>query len=180
MNAQAFNLYNTYTDASNYERGFMRFVSNVLQIGAEKLGTGTARALAFQTDGVTRMTIATNGTATFSASINVSGEINAGSSNVIGWGAGRAKLFAPNSSAIRLLPDSGNAALNFGGDTSSFPALKRDTTSLQARLADDSAFTNIQGKLTTETAYTAGTIVATGYLTLYDSTGTAYRVPCVV
>jgi hypothetical protein len=89
-------------------------------------------------------------------------------------------LFAPNSSAIRLLPDSGNAALNFGGDTSSFPALKRDTTSLQARLADDSAFTNIQGKLTTETAYTAGTIVATGYLTLYDSTGTAYRVPCVV
>jgi hypothetical protein len=180
VNAQAFNLYNTYTDASNYERGFMRFVSNVLQIGAEKLGTGTARALAFQTDGVTRMTIATNGTATFSASINVSGEINAGSSNVIGWGAGRAKLFAPNSSAIRLLPDSGNAALNFGGDTSSFPALKRDTTSLQARLADDSAFTNIQGKLTTETAYTAGTIVATGYLTLYDSTGTAYRVPCVV
>lgn len=43
VNAQAFNLYNTYTDASNYERGFMRFVSNVLEIGAEKLGTGTVR-----------------------------------------------------------------------------------------------------------------------------------------
>ena len=61
VNAQAFNLYNTYTDASNYERGFMRFVSNVLQIGAEKLGTGTARALAFQTDGTTRLTIAAAG-----------------------------------------------------------------------------------------------------------------------
>ena len=70
--------------------------------------------------------------------------------------------------------------LQFGGTTSSFPALKRSTTFLQARLADDSAFTNIQGKLTTETAYTAGAVVVTGYLTLYDSTGTAYRVPCLV
>jgi hypothetical protein len=61
VNAQAFNLYNTYTDASNYERGFMRFVSNTLRIGTEKLGTGTARALEFQTDGTTRMTIAADG-----------------------------------------------------------------------------------------------------------------------
>ena len=45
VNAQAFNLYNTYTDASNYERGFMRFVSNVMEIGAEALGTGTARTV---------------------------------------------------------------------------------------------------------------------------------------
>ena len=67
-----------------------------------------------------------------------------------------------------------------GGTTSSYPALKRSTTSLQARLADDSAFTNIQGKLTTDTAYTAGTVVPTGYITIYDSTGTAYRVPCLV
>ena len=59
--AQAFNLYNTYTDALNYERGFMRFVSNVLQIGTEKLGTGTARALVFQTDGTTRMTVGAAG-----------------------------------------------------------------------------------------------------------------------
>jgi len=42
-NAQAFNIYNTHTDASNYERGFMRFVGNVLQIGTEKAGTGTDR-----------------------------------------------------------------------------------------------------------------------------------------
>ena len=61
VNAQAFNLYNTYTDASNYERGFMRFVSNTLRIGTEKLGTGTARALELHTDGTTRMTIAAAG-----------------------------------------------------------------------------------------------------------------------
>lgn len=36
-------LYNTYTDASNYERGFFRWNSNVLEIGTEAAGTGTAR-----------------------------------------------------------------------------------------------------------------------------------------
>lgn len=42
-NGQTINLYNTRTDASNYERGFMRWNGNVLQIGAEALGTGTNR-----------------------------------------------------------------------------------------------------------------------------------------
>ena len=64
----------------------------------------------------------------------------------------------------------------FGGTTSSFPALKGSTTRLQARLADDSAFASLQGKLTTDTALTGGPITATGYLTIYDSTGTAYKV----
>lgn len=41
--AQKFHVYNTRADASNYERGFMRFASNVLEIGCEALGTGTAR-----------------------------------------------------------------------------------------------------------------------------------------
>jgi hypothetical protein len=44
-NAQTFNTYNTYTDASNYERGFMRWDSNVLKIGTEAAGTGTRRLL---------------------------------------------------------------------------------------------------------------------------------------
>lgn len=44
-NAQTFNLYNTYTDASNYERGFLKWNSNVLEIGAEALGTGTQRTV---------------------------------------------------------------------------------------------------------------------------------------
>lgn len=44
-NAQTFRLYNTYTDASNYERGFMRWNANVLEMGAEAAGTGTARTM---------------------------------------------------------------------------------------------------------------------------------------
>jgi hypothetical protein len=42
-NAQTFRLYNTFTDASNYERGFMRWNNNTLEIGTEAGGTGTAR-----------------------------------------------------------------------------------------------------------------------------------------
>ena len=40
---------------------------------------------------------------------------------------------------FRLVGSGTTEALNFGGDTSSFPALKRSTTKLQVRLADDSA-----------------------------------------
>jgi hypothetical protein len=64
----------------------------------------------------------------------------------------------------------------FGGTTSSFPALKRSATTLQARLADDSGFAPIQGQLTTDTPFTAGTVTATGYITIYDSKGRAHRV----
>lgn len=94
----------------------------------------------------------------------------------------RLRLAAP-SDGVGLLMNNAQSdfnRLNFGGNTSSFPSIKRSTTSLQARLADDSNFTNIQGKITTETNYTAGAIVPTGYLTLYDATGTAYKIPAVL
>ena len=47
VNSQSLRLYNTFTDASNYERGFMRWATNVLEIGAEAAGTGTQRTLSF-------------------------------------------------------------------------------------------------------------------------------------
>ena len=44
-NAQKLHLYNTKTDASNYERSFMRWNSNVFEIGTEALGTGVLREI---------------------------------------------------------------------------------------------------------------------------------------
>jgi hypothetical protein len=44
-NAQTFRVYNTFTDASNYERGFLRWNSNVFEVGPEAAGTGTARPM---------------------------------------------------------------------------------------------------------------------------------------
>jgi hypothetical protein len=72
VNAQVFRVYNTYTDASNYERGKFAWSSNVLQIGTEKLGTGVARALEIQTDGTTRITVAATGAVTFAGAVNIS------------------------------------------------------------------------------------------------------------
>lgn len=46
VNPQASRLYNTYTNASNYERGGLRWSSNVLELFSEAAGTGTARNVA--------------------------------------------------------------------------------------------------------------------------------------
>ena len=223
--AQAFRAYNTYTDASNYERGVFDWKTNanVLTIGTEKLGTGTARGLRFVAGGSTALTIGTDGVSSFfaigvaaSATLNVTtnGTSNPdvayftapsmNTSNTVfmslGKGTGTRNLASfgfyyagagssSNSFTVAFYgtqnvwgvnADTTNTIMFLGGQTSSFPALKRSSTTLQARLADDSAFASVQGKLTTDTAYTAGTVVPTGYITIYDSTGTAYRVPCLV
>lgn len=95
VNAQAFNLYNTYTDASNYERGFMRFVSNELTIGAEAAGTGTAR----------NVTISSPATVV-SGSTNV--DLKQGASVIRSFGGG----FYPVSTGMSL-GRSGNPWTNF-------------------------------------------------------------------
>lgn len=61
-NAQTFNLYNTYTDASNYERGFVRWNANVLEIGTEAAGTGTLRSIYIGTTTGGTIDIRTGGT----------------------------------------------------------------------------------------------------------------------
>jgi hypothetical protein len=46
-NAQAFNIYNTYTDASNYERLAIKWESNEVIVTPESSGTGTLNAVIF-------------------------------------------------------------------------------------------------------------------------------------
>lgn len=49
-NPQEFRIYNTYTDASNYERGFLKWDTNEFVIGTESDGTnGTNRELRLET-----------------------------------------------------------------------------------------------------------------------------------
>jgi len=158
VNAQAFRLYNTFTDASNYERGKFTWSSNVLQIGTEKAGTGTARALELQTDGATRWNIGTAGHLTAGADntydIGASGATRPRDIYVAGkvvpvfvqWSVGgvlKSYMQAQSTDGILTMLDSTGVNFNrlqFGGTTSAFPALKRSTTSLQVRLADDSGF----------------------------------------
>lgn len=49
--AQSYRLYNTYTDASNYERGSLYWSSNILHLMTEHGGSGTARAMRIGTSG---------------------------------------------------------------------------------------------------------------------------------
>lgn len=51
-NAQTFNLYNTYTDASNYERARLQWSGNEIRIGTEAAGTGSIRPVGIYNGGV--------------------------------------------------------------------------------------------------------------------------------
>lgn len=182
-NAQLFRLYNTYTDASNYERAEYFWNSNIAGVALTNAGTGTARSTyrfvgAASADYQICAGTDNNSTVNF----RHTGSASSGGSSVsyVGRLNGHRGFFDSGGTVTFAIPNGATDRWAFFGTTSSFPAIKRSTTSLQVRLADDSAFTNIQGKLTTDTAYTAGAVVATGYLTLFDSTGTAYRVPCLV
>ena len=50
-NAQTFNIYNTYTDGSNYERGGVKWSSNEFIVETTAAGTGTLRTLALGVGG---------------------------------------------------------------------------------------------------------------------------------
>jgi hypothetical protein len=183
VNAQTFRAYNTYTDGSNYERGVFDWTTtaNTLTIGTQNAGTGTARSIQLVTNGSERFTVNSAGLVTIAGTLTISGGIVRtnyfnSADDQISWFHGNDTTNGKMSFALSKT----NPIFQFGGTTSSFPALKRSSTTLQARLADDSAFAPIQGQLTTDTAYTAGVVVPTGYITIYDSTGTAYRVPCLV
>jgi len=61
-NPQEYRIYNTFTSATNHERGFLRWSSNVFQIGTEKgSGGGTGRNLEFILDGTSVATMEPSG-----------------------------------------------------------------------------------------------------------------------
>jgi hypothetical protein len=66
--SHSLNIYNTFTDASNYERGFIRFNSSVLEIGHEADGTGSDRDLKIIAGGRFLNIAASNGEVTLPSS----------------------------------------------------------------------------------------------------------------
>jgi hypothetical protein len=61
--AQAFRVYNTFTDTSNYERGVFDWstTANALTIGTQAAGTGSARPINFATSGSNRWQVTAAG-----------------------------------------------------------------------------------------------------------------------
>lgn len=188
--AQTLNIYNSFTDSSNYERLAFPWSGNVAFIQTSQAGSGTARALTIRTTGGAAVNFGTSGTLRWN--VSSSGHFLAEADNTYDIGASGAtrprdifvaddivagdditatgditgaflngdviaptfiqtadrfqwlsssRLNAPSDGVIHI----SNAAendfnrLQFGGLTASYPALKRSSTELQVRLADDSA-----------------------------------------
>ena len=73
--AQGFRVYNTYTDASNYERAAFDWVTtgNTLTIGTQNAGTGSARGINFATGGTTAMSISSAQAVSFLNGLTITG-----------------------------------------------------------------------------------------------------------
>jgi hypothetical protein len=163
----------------------------VFRIGVEAGGTGNARNLAFATNAIERWYVGAT-TGHFLAWADNTYDIGASGATrprVIHSGSGfstagyieiatKAAITSASSGVMKI----SNAAetdfgrLQFGGTTSSFPALKRDATVLQARLADDSDFAPLQGRLRSNANATAEVVVATHTLRMFDAAGTEYKI----
>lgn len=84
-------------------------------------------------------------TATFGGAVTSGGSIQIPAASAFYWNA-RSIVRSPADSVITLANSAETSfdRLQFGGTTSSFPAIKRSTTTLQAVLADDSGFAAVQ------------------------------------
>jgi hypothetical protein len=133
--AQTFRLYNTFTSATNHERGFLRWSSNVFQIGTEKgSGGGTARTVEILTDNTWRCRLQSEGLL-----LNGNGpRVYFGNPLISGDAESNLSLDLQPFGAGNVIIRSGLLKMN--GTTASFPALKRNSTTLEVRLANDSGF----------------------------------------
>lgn len=199
-NAQTFNVYNTYTDASNYERGQVSWGSNAFTIGTFAAGTGSARVLQLATGGAPRWIIDTSGN--FTASADNTYDIGASGANrprnvYVGTDAyiyGNARVAAGNSNLGLIIANNSqiksgsdgnftlynNAAtafslLQFGGTTSSFPAIKRSSATLAFRLADDSADAAISASTATLSALASDATHTDATVCADTTTGLLYK-----
>ena len=112
-------------------------------------------------------------------------QISTGAGGYIQW-VNRCAMSSPADGQLILQNWAGTdfGRLCFGGTTSSFPAIKRSSTDLQVRLADDSGYAGLQLgstsaalKVGTHSAIAAETV--TGYITIKDSAGTDRKIAVV-
>lgn len=171
-NAQSLAVYTTESSSlTNYERlRIYGTAASAFTIASEAAGTGTVRSIEFKIGAASMAGIDTFG-------VTSAGNFTAATSGAFRWPV-KAGIYSPADSVIRLANNAGTdfGRLQFGGTTSSFPAIKRSGTSLQARLADDSDYGTYQGKIQTHANAVSESITPTHTLTIYDAAGTAYKV----
>lgn len=159
--SQAFKIYNTFTDASNYERLSFQFVSNDPTIFAQSAGTGTQRNLRFRAGAAsTWMVAATSGD--FLAVTDNANDIGAA-------GATRPRSIYVGTSVTSpsyLTGASGSATIQFG-------ATANDTVSVAATTGTLAGMNNSSGlKFQLISTTTGGVRVASDSVLGFNSTTT--------
>jgi len=178
VNAQAFRIYNTYTDASNYERFKIDWTSssNVIRLFAEAAGTGTQRNMDI---GATAIRFFTGSSLTQSWTMNSSGHLTLATDGTydigtVGATRPRSGYFSSKVSAAYIADTGGTNRLDFStanivgiyGSSASYPGLKRSGTDLIVRLADDSG----NASLTALNLSASASVDAAGRVTAYNAT----------
>lgn len=142
-------------------------------------GDGTNPAFRVESSaGTPGLVVANNGIQVTIFELSVTDNISIGQTRGIYYGS-RVGILAPANGVMTIKNSFTDDfdRLQFGGTTNAFPALKRNSESLQARLADDSNFAGLQGILRTHDAYVVdGGLAPSGYLTIEDSNGVPYKV----
>lgn len=101
-------------------------------------GSSTGIPLVLRTNNTTALTLDSSQQTTFAGYANMAAGL------AYRW-TGRSGLFSPSDGVITLFNNATSdfTRLQFGGTTSSFPALKRSGSAIHVRFADDSAFAAI-------------------------------------
>lgn len=130
--AQQFAIYNTYTDASNYEVGQLRWSGNSFIINTGMSGTGTARVLKFGTGGTNRWNVDASGNfvaetdnsydigqsgATRPRNVYVAGNVTVGSDILVAGGtkltwSAATKVSGTNDGVLLIEKQAGSGAQN--------------------------------------------------------------------
>jgi hypothetical protein len=153
LSPQRFNLYGQFTTTTNFERLFLEYNSTAtaFRIGTEKGTSGSARALELSVNGNRRIYITDSGqvgigsTTGALASHGLFVDVPASNSTLTSGGVtirGTTSVTLDNGGDPILRVQS--SRVMFGGTTNLFPALKRSSTALQVRLADDTAFAPLE------------------------------------
>ena len=162
-NAQMFRVYNTYTDASNYERVSIGYSAGAFQILSDALGSGFPKQLQIGTNTAASLVLTTANTLRWQ--VTSAGHFLAVTNNAYDIGATGGvscprNIFAGTSIDTPLITSSASITINagataqgitilcsrlrIGGNTSSSPAIKQVGTGIDVVLADDTGFTAIQ------------------------------------
>jgi hypothetical protein len=150
--SQTLKIYRTYTDASNYRGLSLSNTATEIELSTFGLGTGAGegglrlpnnRTVTFPDYFVVTFITMSGGALYFGG-----GTVGSQGSFSLGSGAavidyGRAGGFG-SATWIVLNGTGGGIRLNFEGSTNAHPSLKRNGAELQARVADDTAFTFVE------------------------------------